>query len=95
MVGLSQTELGTHVGLTYQQIQKYEWGANRVAASRLWEFSIVLGVSVNWFFEGVGEDPKMGRETAQFVREFEACPPDIQKTLAALIRAAGKLDVTR
>jgi transcriptional regulator with XRE-family HTH domain len=48
---MSQTKLGTAVGLTFQQIQKYERGANRMGASRLFEFAKVLDVPVSHFFE--------------------------------------------
>jgi transcriptional regulator with XRE-family HTH domain len=50
--GLSQTALGENVGITFQQIQKYEKGANRVAIGRLTRIARVLDVSVNSFFEG-------------------------------------------
>jgi transcriptional regulator with XRE-family HTH domain len=50
--GLSQTALGENVGITFQQIQKYEKGANRVGIGRLTRIARVLGVSVNSFFEG-------------------------------------------
>lgn len=49
---MSQTELGDAIGLTFQQIQKYEKGANRVGASRLQQISDALGVSPFYFFEG-------------------------------------------
>ncbi len=48
---MGQTELGKHVGLSVQQIQNYEKGMNRIAASRLWVFSLVLGRPISWFFE--------------------------------------------
>ena len=50
---MSQTELAQACGITFQQIQKYENGANRVSASRLWQFAAVLGKPVGWFFEGL------------------------------------------
>ena len=50
---MSQTALSKAVGLTFQQIQKYETGANRTGASRLYEFSRVLDVPVSYFFEGL------------------------------------------
>ncbi|BAQ16962.1 helix-turn-helix domain-containing protein [Methyloceanibacter caenitepidi] len=50
-VGLSQTDLGDALGLTFQQIQKYENGANRIGAGRLVEIAAVLGIEVGWFFE--------------------------------------------
>jgi transcriptional regulator with XRE-family HTH domain len=51
--GLSQSELGRHVGLTFQQVQKYERGFNRISAGRLYEMSVVLSVDVTFFFEGL------------------------------------------
>jgi transcriptional regulator with XRE-family HTH domain len=49
---ISQTDLGTAVGITFQQIQKYEKGVNRVGAGRLQRIAEVLGVPVSFFFEG-------------------------------------------
>ncbi len=51
MLGLSQERLGDAVGLTFQQIQKYERGANRIGASRLFQLSRVLDVPVSFFFD--------------------------------------------
>ena len=51
--GLSQTDLGDRLGITFQQIQKYEKGSNRIGASRLWAISEVLEVPVEWFFDGM------------------------------------------
>ncbi len=97
LIGMSQEELGKHVGVTFQQIKKYERGMNRIAASRLWRFSLILGRPISWFFEGIGEQKRKGgdllakRETLKFVRYFSACDPDVQKHLAAMINAvAGK-----
>ena len=56
MMGMSQEWLGEQMGLTFQQIQKYEKGANRIGASRLWALSKVLGVSIDFFYEGVTVD---------------------------------------
>src|SRR5213593_1607928 len=51
MLGLSQEKLGAAIGLTFQQVQKYERGANRIGASRLHELSRVLDVPVSFFFD--------------------------------------------
>ncbi len=51
-LGLSQTELATAVGVTFQQVQKYERGFNRVSASKLYEIARVLKVPLSYFFEG-------------------------------------------
>lgn len=52
MIGMSQEKLGENLGITFQQIQKYEKGTNRIGASRLQSISNVLGVPVAFFFEG-------------------------------------------
>lgn len=49
MLKITQEIMAKKLGITYQQIQKYEKGANRIAASRLWDFAQVLGVSINYF----------------------------------------------
>lgn len=54
LLGMSQEKLAESVGLTFQQVQKYERGTNRISASRLYEFSKVLDVPVSYFFEQVG-----------------------------------------
>jgi transcriptional regulator with XRE-family HTH domain len=51
LLGMSQEKLGEHLGLTFQQIQKYEKGINRIGASRLFDLARVLGVPVQFFYE--------------------------------------------
>ena len=51
LLGMSQEKLGESIGLTFQQVQKYERGANRIGASRLFDLSLVLDVPVAYFFE--------------------------------------------
>ena len=51
-LGISQHKLGEITGVTFQQIQKYEKGTNRIGSSRLYEFSKILMVSINYFFDG-------------------------------------------
>jgi len=53
LLGMSQEKLGESLGLTFQQVQKYEKGANRIGASRLFELARILGVNVQYFFEDV------------------------------------------
>jgi len=57
MLGMSQTELGDGLGLTFQQVQKYEKGTNRMGASRLQHISHLLQVPVPFFFEGAPHLP--------------------------------------
>jgi transcriptional regulator with XRE-family HTH domain len=52
MLGMSQEKLGKAFGLTFQQVQKYEKGVNRMGASRLQEAAQILNISVSFFFEG-------------------------------------------
>lgn len=55
ILGMSQDSLGKEIGVTFQQIQKYERGINRMGASRLFDFARALGVKVSYFFEGYGD----------------------------------------
>lgn len=93
--GMSQDELAKAVGLTFQQIQKYERGANRISASRLVELSKAMGVFVTDLFTGVDAEAKeietrslaeMKREH-KVVEQYGALPDDIQKALATLVQA--------
>ena len=56
LMGMSQEKLGEAIGLTFQQVQKYERGANRIGASRLYDLSRVLEVPVGYFFEDMSSD---------------------------------------
>ena len=66
MLGMSQEKLGDALGLTFQQVQKYEKGANRIGASRLQQISQILQVPVSFFFEGV---PAQRAERAEGLSE--------------------------
>ncbi len=59
IVGMSQDKLGEALGVTFQQVQKYEKGTNRTSASRLQQMAAVLGVPVEFFFEGA---PRVGSQ---------------------------------
>lgn len=72
LLGLSQEKLGEAVGLTFQQIQKYERGANRIGASRLFEFSRILDVPVSFFFDDM---PENGDESERNVAWGVSEPP--------------------
>ena len=71
MLSMSQTNLGDAVGITFQQVQKYEKGVNRVSASRLQQFAKVLDVTVPFFFEGL-PSPNVAREVSplSFFNDF-------------------------
>ena len=53
VLGMSQTKLADALGVSFQQVQKYEIGVNRVAAGRLWDMAKALEVDVGYFFEGI------------------------------------------
>jgi transcriptional regulator with XRE-family HTH domain len=59
LLGLSQDKLARAIGVSFQQLQKYERGTNRISASRLFALSKVLGVGIAWFFE---DAPSTGRQ---------------------------------
>lgn len=105
MLGMSQEKLGEALGLTFQQVQKYERGANRVGASRLWEMSRVLDVPVSYFFEELdgtpqggaaasGErdgDPMAKRETLELVRAYYKIEdPTIRRRIFDLTKALAR-----
>src|ERR687889_563143 len=76
MLGLSQEKLGKLIGLTFQQVQKYERGANRIGASRLHQLSRVLDVPVSFFFDDTDpvRAPAMGGFAEPPVEAFESDP---------------------
>jgi transcriptional regulator with XRE-family HTH domain len=88
LLGMSQTELADTAGVAFQQVQKYEKGANRVGAGRLQQFSDALGVPPSYFFEGA---PTVGKKQPAPL-EGELSENDIVSFLgtregAALVRA--------
>lgn len=73
MLGLSQEKLGESLGITFQQVQKYEKGTNRVGASRLQAISSILSVPVSFFFEDAPGEVQTGfaeDESTQYVVDF-------------------------
>jgi transcriptional regulator with XRE-family HTH domain len=91
ILGRSQEEVGAAVGVTFQQIQKYERGLNRIGASRLYEFAKLLGVDVLYFYSGIEEPDSanpsqivsLAEESSPF--EYEAIIDN--KEVLALVRA--------
>ena len=84
IIGISQEKLAEELGLTFQQVQKYERGANRVSASKLYEIARALLTPVAYFFEGLS-DPSEGSRTGfaetgadQFVHEFLMTPEGLE-----------------
>jgi transcriptional regulator with XRE-family HTH domain len=71
MLGMSQTKLADAIGITFQQVQKYEKGTNRMGSSRLQQVADVLKVSISFFFEG-GPNPQANGKVSlpEYVTEF-------------------------
>ncbi len=95
LLGMSQTTLGEAIGLTFQQVQKYERGTNRVSSSRLYDVARVLDVPVEFFFEDmpaevVGSSPSQRRGKAKERARYEFDPMAKRETLE-LVRAYYKI----
>lgn len=87
LAGISQEKLGEALGLTFQQVQKYEKGTNRISASRLQQIAKMLGVPVSFFFEGAptGDTPAGGFTEAastDYVADFLATSEGVQLSKA-------------
>ena len=98
LVGMTQQQLAEKVGIKFQQIQKYETGANRVSASRLWDIADSLDVQISFFFEGIDqqEGERSGdavpadllgdKEALDLVRSYYAIPENQRRRLFELAR---------
>ncbi|MCZ7661371.1 MAG: helix-turn-helix domain-containing protein [Xanthobacteraceae bacterium] len=96
MLGLSQEKLGDALGLTFQQVQKYEKGTNRIGASRLQQISLILQVPVAFFFEGAPAEAAPGGEFVEapspaYVTDFLATSDGLALTRAFMRIASPKL----
>lgn len=98
LVGMTQQQLASAVGIKFQQIQKYETGANRVSASRLWDIAAALDVQVSFFFDGIEEREPVNsggklsndiigdKEALDLVRSYYAIPENQRRRLFDLAR---------
>lgn len=92
LLGLSQQKLGEKLGLTFQQIQKYERGANRIGASRLFELSRILDIKPSFFFEEMpAGSSALAQGDEEPADEFEHEFLGKRETLE-LVRAYYKID---
>ena len=83
LIGMSQEKLGDLLGLTFQQVQKYEKGVNRIGAGRLFEIARILGVPIDFFYEGVARSrPMASPKPAPPVMEFVSSGEGLQLSLA-------------
>ncbi|MEM0985302.1 MAG: helix-turn-helix transcriptional regulator [Pseudomonadota bacterium] len=97
LLGLTQDQLADALGISYQQIQKYETGANRVSAGRLFKIAETLDTTAGWFFDGIGGDANAelgeepvgsSRHTIDLVRSFQRIDDDKQRmAVLSLVRA--------
>ena len=72
LIGMSQEKLGEMLGLTFQQVQKYEKGVNRIGAGRLFQVAHILGVPIDYFYEGVNS---VSEEAPGFAEPGGTSPP--------------------
>jgi transcriptional regulator with XRE-family HTH domain len=96
LLGMSQERLGELLGLTFQQVQKYERGVNRIGSSRLYELGQILDVPISFFFDDMADGeprplgnawfPGLAEERLGFEHEDEELPLDKRETLE-LVRA--------
>ncbi|MDF1716441.1 MAG: helix-turn-helix transcriptional regulator [Antarcticimicrobium sp.] len=104
-LGISQSELGAAIGVRFQQIQKYETGANRVSASRLWAVAEKLGVDIEYFFQGIrpvrdGDDDSgkpenrmaflSDQESIQMMELFHQLPSSQRSAVLAIVRSMAE-----
>ncbi len=98
LLGMTQEELARALKISYQQVQKYETGANRVSAGRLYEISQKLGIEVSYFFEDASEAVPVEREhggktrsTVDLVRSFDEIKSSgLRSALVGLIRELAR-----
>ena len=89
LLGMSQEKLGDALGLTFQQVQKYERGANRIGASRLYDLSRVLDVPVSFFFDDIKAEAAEAAEPGGREQAAGANDPDpmMRRETLELVRA--------
>ncbi len=100
LLGMSQTQVGEKLGITFQQFQKYEKGANRISASRLYQLTHILDVPALYFFDGLDEgaevsspdDIRLKTETLKLVRAYYRIgDPAARAGLRKLVQAMANL----
>ncbi len=95
LLGMNQTNLGDALGMSFQQVQKYERGTNRISASRLFDLSRLLDVPIEFFFDDMSNavaasSPAQGRGKAKKLPSYELDPMATRETLE-LVRAYYKI----
>ena len=96
LLGMTQTGLGQAIGLTFQQVQKYERGVNRIGSSRLYDLARVLDVPVNFFFDEMPKEiaSKSGAASSGPPEGAEMFDPDIvsRRETLELVRSYYKIE---
>src|SRR5678815_5492166 len=78
-LGVSQERLGQAIGLTFQQVQKYERAANRVSASKLWDMARVLSTTTAYFYEGLDpSEPPTASAAGDMIQDFLTSPEGLE-----------------
>ena len=86
ILGLTQKDIADALGIKFQQVQKYETGANRISASRLHQSAQALGVPASYFFDGLDADPHDDLaaatiDEAELLRNFRAAPAPLRAAI--------------
>lgn len=89
-LGLSQEKLAEQLGITFQQVQKYERGTNRIGASRLHQIALVLQTPITYFFEGASETPANGAQETSPLSQALGDPATVR-----LVRAFASISDTQ
>jgi transcriptional regulator with XRE-family HTH domain len=94
LLGMSQEKLGEKLGLTFQQVQKYEKGINRIGASRLFDLAQVLGVSVQFFYDDAPLPEPRAIETMAAADGHHQGPAD-EHSIVEFLRSRDGLELNR
>ena len=100
ILGMTQQQLGRRLGIQPQQVQKYETGANRISASRLWDIAAALDADISFFFDGLGapddraagapEESTSDREALVLLRTYRTIPAARRKLLLEFVRVLAE-----
>tara|TARA_R100001369_G_scaffold24221_1_gene44608 strand:+ start:982 stop:1338 length:357 start_codon:yes stop_codon:yes gene_type:complete len=94
ITGHTQTSLGNAVGISFQQVQKYETGANRISVSRLVEFARVLDVPPSYFFAGIAGDKEAAEPSSPdeilLLAHFRATGPHAQQSILRIAQETAQ-----
>ena len=94
LAGLNQAQLGQAIGVTFQAVQKYETGSNRISASRLFQAAKVLHRPIAFFFDEAqgdapGETPALARDEIELIRHYRHVSEETRRDLTELVKSIG------